>query len=243
MIAKLDTRHRYTDAPRRCSEKVFLGVGGTGREAARTAYMQERAFYGRACPYSLVAEIDLCGETGRGIEPVFVPDDPGALHQLILSGVNCRALVEAHGGNHAFPMWEAVDPAQIKDIEDTSKLGGFACPQVARAVQELYQQQVDEFLRLLVQQIETARRATVAGWDRTGGPLHVFIFASQNGAVGSTALHVIDRLAPRLKAPVRIVFVPLLLADQGRVTDRAVASALQHAGLTEILQRARGRHE
>ena len=67
--------------------------------------------------------------------------------------------------------------------------------------------------------------------------------ASQNGAVGSTAMHVIDRLALRLTPPFRIVFVPLLLADQGRVTDRAVASALQHAGLTEILQRARGCHE
>ena len=65
MITKLDTRHRYSNAPRLCSEKVFLGIGGAGREAARTAYMQERAFFGRACPYSLVAEIDLCGETGK----------------------------------------------------------------------------------------------------------------------------------------------------------------------------------
>lgn len=243
MIAKLDTRHRYSNMPRLCSEKLYLGVGGTGREAARTAYMQERAFFGRACPYSLVAELDLCGETGRDIEPLFVPDDPGTLFRLIFPGVDCRAVVEVHGENHAYPMWAAIDPVQIEKVEDTAKLGGFACPQVALAVQELYRAQMDEFLRLLAQQIETIKRTTVQGWERNGGPFHVYVFASQNGAVGSTAMHVIDRLSPRLKPPVRIVFVPLLLADQGRVTDRAVASALQHAGLTEILQRTRGGHD
>jgi hypothetical protein len=242
MIDKLDTHHRYQRAARRCLEKVFVGVGGTGREAARTAYLQERQFFGRASPYSTVVEIDLCSETGRGIEPTFVPDDPGALMQLIFPGVDCRALVQ-RAGLDGDPMWAAIDPEQIKDIENTAKLGGFACPQAARAVQEMYRSVLDEFLRRVAQQAETMRRTTVPGWERTGGPLHVFVYASQNGAVGSTAMHVIDKLAPRLTAPVRVVFVPLLLADHGRVTDRRVASALQHAGLTEILQRARGRHE
>jgi hypothetical protein len=243
MIAKLVTRHRFSDAPRHSVDKLFLGIGGAGREGARTAYLQERAFYGKACPYSAIAEVDLCGDTGRGIEPTFVPDDPGALHRLILPGVNCTALVDAHGRYHTFPMWAAVDPEQIAEIKDTAKLGGYANPQVARAVEELYASMLDEFLRLVVRQIEVMRRTPVPGWERAGGPLHIFVFASQNGAVGSTALHVVDRLAPRLTPPFRIVFMPLLLADQGRVTDRAVASALQHAGLTEIQQRARGRHE
>lgn len=243
MIAKLDTRHRFADLPRRYTQKLLLGVGGSGREGARTAYMQEKAFYGKACPTTLLAEVDLCFETGRGLEPSFVPDDPGALHRLILPGLDCRALVQQHGGNYTYPMWIPVDPEQIKHVVDTSKLGGFACPLVARAVMELYAKHVDEFLRVLVQQVETARQATVPGWERTGGPLHVFVYASLNGAVGSTAMHVIDRLGPRLKPPFRVVFVPLLLADEGRVTDRAVAGALQHAGLTEILQRSRGRHD
>jgi len=243
MIAKLLTNHRFSDEPRRAIDKVFLGIGGAGREAVRVAYLQERAFYGKACPFSLVGEIDLCADTGRAIEPTFVPDDPGALHRLILPGVNCRALVEAHGGNHHFGMWTYVDPEQIQSVDDTAKLGGYACPQVARAVEELYVSMLDEFLRLMVRQIDLMRRTPVPGWERAGGPLHVFGFASQNGAVGSTALHIVDRLAARLTPPFRIVFVPLLLADQGRVTDRAVAAALQHAGLTEIQQRARGRHE
>src|ERR1051325_8207505 len=230
MIAKLATRHRFSDAPRRCVDKVFFGVGGAGREAARTAYLQERSFYGKGCPSSLIAEVYLCSDPGRGIEPTFVPDDPGALHRLILPGVNCRAVVDAHGGHDSFPMWTAVDPEQISAIEDTAKLGGSACPRVARSVEELYEPVLDEFLRLVVRQVETVRRTPLPGWVRIGGSLHVFVFASQNGAVGSTALHVIDRLAPRLTPPFRIVFVPLLLADQGRVTDRAVRSEERRVG-------------
>lgn len=240
MINKLDLSHRFDGQIRIGAMKGFFGVGGAGREAARSAFLQEYSFHGCQCPYTVLGEVDLCGETGRGIEPPIVPDDPGAFHQLVFPGVNLSAVVEAQATNHK--LWESVDPNQIKAIQDTGKLGGFACPPAARAVQELYAPLLEEFLREFVEDVEAMKRKTVAGWERAGGPFHLYVFASLNGAVGSTAMHVVDRLHDLLKPPYRVIFIPLLLADHGRVTDRAVAKALQHAGLTEILQRSRGGH-
>jgi hypothetical protein len=242
MINKLDLSHRFQGQVRIGAEKGYLGVGGAGREMVRTAFLQENSFFGCQCPYTVAGEIDLCGETGRGIEPPIVPDDPGALHQLVFPGVDLSAVVDQHGGNPAHRIWASVDPNQIRTITDTGKLGGFACPPAARAVQELYADLLDEFLRKFVEDVGAMKRRTVAGWERAGAPFHLYVFASLNGAVGSTAMHVVDRMHGLLKPPFRVIFVPLLLADHGRVTDRAVAKSLQHAGLTEILQRSRGRH-
>lgn len=240
MIAKLDVSHRFSGAVRVVTDKVYVGIGGSGREAARTAYQQEVAFLGSSCPRSLLTEIDLCDETGRGIEPSFVPENPGALMRLVLPGVNCHAVVREHEHDTSHPLWKVVDPREIEGIDDTSKLGGWANPQVARAVEEFLGAQVAEFMLRLAKQIEAMKRATFPGWERTGGPLHIHVYASPCGAVGSTALHLVDKLQPLLKPPFRIIVTWLLLADAGRVTDRDVARALQHAALTEVLLRTQG---
>src|SRR5450830_933172 len=126
MISKLDLSHAFSDAPRACTHKVYLGVGGTGREAARTAYRAEELFYGKPAPHSVLGEVDLCDETGRGLEPPFIPTPAGAFCRLVLPGVNLAAVVEEHGGNPGHPLWIVVDPEQIKDIGDTALLGGYA---------------------------------------------------------------------------------------------------------------------
>jgi hypothetical protein len=237
-----ELRHGFMNRTIRCGHNVRIGVGGSGREACRSGHRAEELFFGRPCPHSGLVEIDLCGETGRGLEPPVAPAIAGCYHRLIFPGTDCAAVVREHGANEKHPLWDRVDPEQVVDVTDTSKLGGYAAPQVSSLVQELYESSLMEFLRDVAKGIERRRRTPASGWE-TVGPLHVQIFAGQNGSVGSTALHIADRLQPLLQPPYRITVCWLMLADRGRVTDRRVAMALQHAALTETHHRARAKYE
>jgi hypothetical protein len=138
------------------------------------------------------------------------------------------------------PWWTSVDPDAIKHIGDTATLGGYAAPQAARFVLEFHAEKVDEFCLAVAKRVDAMLAQQVPGWEPSG-PLHVVFFNSLNGAVGSTGLHLKDRLEPLLRGQgraVRILQVAALLADRGRVTSRAQARALQQAGLTEIFIRS-----
>lgn len=242
MIHKLDLSHVFQSIVRYCCFIVRLGVGGSGREAARAATRGDIAIFGEPSPFSLHREFDLTAGTGRGIEAVLEPGYPGAYGELLLPGTSCRAIVEQHGGNPDYSLWDSVDPSQIFDVDDTLLLGGYANPQVARAAQEFLRARVDEFLRGFVEDIDRLTRSSHPGW-KPSGALQIHIYAGANGATGSTALHLIDKAYPALKSmntAFRIVHHWLLMADHGRVTDRTVARALSHAALSETHVRSRG---
>lgn len=237
MIEKLNTQSRFSDGLRAVSPTLFLGIGGTGRECVRAAARQIEAHYGRPVPHVMIVEVDLCGETGRSLEAAFQPTLPGTYMTYVAPGVNCAAAVEQHGSNPEYELWQAVDPAVISHVIDTGEIGALASPQVARFAAEFNIKQLDDFSLRVATRIEAMRRAEVPGWQAIG-PLQVVVMRSLNGAVGSAGLHFVDRLRELLKPPYRIVDMPALLADRGRVTNREEARALQQCAMAEILNRS-----
>lgn len=242
MINKLNLSHDFLRLLRYCAFIVRVGIGGSGREAARAAAAGDVVVHGEPSPFSLLREFDLTSATGRGVERPVEPSYPGAYGELLLPGVSCSAMVEEHGSDPRYASWEFVDSEEIRDVKDTRLLGGYANPQVARAAQEFFSDLIDNFLRSLAEDIERMTRLSHPGW-KPSGAVQIHVYAGQNGAVGSTALHLVDRLYPALvslNVPMRIVHHPLLMADHGRVVDREAARALTHAAMAEIHVRSRG---
>lgn len=237
MIDKLDTTSRSSNRVRAISLTVFLGIGGTGREGARAAARHTEAHYGCPVPHMLVVELDLCGETGRALEAPFQPTLPGTYMSYVAQGVNCAAAVEQHGGNPDHELWGAVDPAVIGHVVDTSEIGALASPQVARFAIEFNVTQLNDFSLRVATSIEAMRHAEVLGWELMG-PMQLVVMRSLNGAVGTAGLHFVDRLRGLLRPPYRVIDMPALLADRGRVTDRREARALQQCAMAEILNRS-----
>lgn len=240
MIPKIDTSHRYSKRVRHVRPTIFVGVGGLGREMARAAMRETEAHFGSPVPFAMLVELDLCDETGRALEPVFHPRLSGTQMTFIAPGVDCAAAVAEHGGNPELAWWNAVDPEAIKHIGDTGKLGGYAAPQAARFVLEFHNEKVEEFCLAVTNRADAMLLLQLPEWE-VSGPLQLVLFNSINGAVGSTALHVKDRfevLLRRPNLPVRILQVAALLADRGRVINRAQARALQQSGLTEVFNRS-----
>ena len=237
LIDKLDTSSRFTDRPRMMLSTLLLCIGGMGRELGRAVRRLLEAQYGQPLPGLTSAEFDLCDQTGRSIEEPIVPDLPGSLLRFIVEGVNCRAAAEQHPGGCECRVCQAVDLDEVRDIVDTSELGGWASAQVARFALEFSLPKVDEFCLQLAMAVESTRRREVPGWI-IADPLQVIVLRSVNGAVGTAGLHVVDRLHRSLRPPFRIVDMPALLADRGRVTNRAEARAIQHAALHEVLLRS-----
>lgn len=237
MIEKLNTISRYSERLRAVSLTIFLGIGGTGRECVRAAARQIEAHFGCPVPHVLIVEMDLCGETGRSLEAPFQPILPGTYMTYIAPGVNCAAAVEQYGGNPDHELWEAVDPAVIGHVVDTGEIGALASPQVARFASEFNKKQLDDFCMRVATRAETMRHTEVPGWELVG-PVQLVVMRSLNGAVGSAGLHVVDRLRNLLRPPYRVIDMPALLADRGRVTNRNDARALQQCAMAEILNRS-----
>lgn len=97
--------------------------------------------------------------------------------------------------------------------------------------------QLDDFCLRVATGIEAMRRAECLGWESVG-PLQIVVMRSLNGAVGSAGLHLVDRLRRLVRPPSRVVDMPALLADRGRVTDRREARALQQCAMAEIFNRS-----
>src|SRR5690606_11121112 len=114
----------------------------------------EELIFGKPSPHTVLGEFDLCDETGRGLEQAFVPELSGVFSSVIMPGTNCAAIVERHKDDPAYALWRCIDPTQI-DVENTHILGGYANPQVARAVEEFYASIVDEWVRDFTQNIKT----------------------------------------------------------------------------------------
>lgn len=238
MVGRLDTTHRYSRQVRTVVPLVIVAAGGTGRDAGRAAMRLIRSHHGGDCPYVHYVEFDLCEETGRKLEPRFEPDLPGTVLSLTLPSLDCGAAVQHHRDDPECRWWDAVDPDVVSAFSDTRELGGWAVPQVARLALLVHEAVVETELRALRDRILTLERAQFEGWRREG-PLHVVFMRSGNGAVGSSSLHLKDRLMELLPSETRVIDMVELLADHGRVTNQSEARALQQCALIEILCRSR----
>lgn len=237
MIARINVQHRFSVRPRSMPPTVLFGAGGWGREGVRAGVRSVEALFGASSPFLLAAQYDLCDSTGRSLEPDLHPDIPGTSMSLVLPGVNCAAAVEQHGADPGCPWWKPVDPQVVAHIDDTGELGGWASAQVARFAFEFYRERVSEWALAVAARIDEMRHAVVQGWEAKG-PVQLLVMRSLNGAVGSSSLFVIDELRRHLPPSSRVIDMPALLADRGRVTNRQEARAIQQAALLDILDRS-----
>jgi hypothetical protein len=121
---------------------------------------------------------------------------------------------------------------------NSADIGGSAIPGVTRLAVLVYSDRLDDFATDLVN-VATGLRSSGVGSGP--GRLWVISFASPNGAVGSCILHTLDVVRTKLTnlsvphiKDVAFVHFAALLADQGRVTVRPQAAALQYGFLKEL---------
>lgn len=232
---KYNYRHTFESRVLPCKRLVAIGEGGAGRTAVR-AFERHVESLSRPCPLLGVAEWDLACDTGRtDTEPPYEPAFVENLVTRIMPGLNPGAVVREHGDDLHCGLWEAVDRDAVGSLDVSSQdIGGYASPAVTRLAQLVYPDRIEEFAIAVAQLADSLGTNSGGGWQCSDPGLVVMSFASPCGAVGSTALHLLDALKQRLTPPFWILHFSLLIAERGRVVSRAEARALQFAFLKEF---------
>lgn len=234
---KPDFSHAFENRPRSVDRAVILAQGGMGRVLQTAMLTSADQIVGQS-ESRAGGVVDLTRDTGRNdTESDYEPKVPRNFRTCLIPSINPSQIAREQRDNAAYlHVWAACDVSTMAGIDlDSADIGGSAIPGVTRLAGLVYPDRMDSFAT------EVVNMATSLGGSSASGRLWVLSFASPNGAVGSCILHtlrVIRTKLMNLRIPriqeVAFVHFSLLLADQGRVTGRSQAAALQYAFLKEI---------
>lgn len=222
--------------PRRVPLELGLSSGGFGITAGRTWFQAGAIVFGEPSPYRQLVEVDTTNWTGReDVEGQPEVIEPDTFTRILLSNVDCGAIVDAHGANAEYPAWRTVDPSAVSHVRGgTVTLGGFQNPQAGRLAIEANAKVLDDGFRQVLRKLMALRERKVPGWQATS-ELRLFAFHSANGSIGPNVFALIEALRRHIDPifPNTSTFLMTGLLAEGRVPDRTRAAAIQRAFLTE----------